>query len=218
MVQLFLTVLGAVQRLLPFSKRHSPGDPCSAPASRRVQTPATVAALESWRSLLLDHPPPLLVPLDRCPPHCQTGERRGSVVSRGIERYSSNRCDPVFACVFGAKDLRLSGDCGSHVASFSEARPTFVSKTGKPPAHLLRAGREGGGETNSTGAQPDLFWATRFLQSSRITPTRDGEHDLVPRSDQRSILCLPNQWTLPGSVGLAPTATLVVGLSSMRYA
>ena len=63
-------------RFLPFPKRYRPGGPRSPPASRRAQTPTTAAALEFWRSLLLDHSPPPMVPLGRCPPHCQTGHPR----------------------------------------------------------------------------------------------------------------------------------------------
>src|SRR5215470_18569732 len=72
----FSRCVGCSPRFLPFSKRHSPGDPRSAPASRRAQTSATAAALEVWRPLLLDRPTPLLAPLVQCPPDCPTRNRR----------------------------------------------------------------------------------------------------------------------------------------------
>jgi hypothetical protein len=68
MVQLFLAVLGSPR----FPKRHRPGDPRCAPASRSAQTPTTAAAPARWRPVVLDDSPPLLVPLGRGPPHCQT--------------------------------------------------------------------------------------------------------------------------------------------------
>ena len=64
--------VGCSPRFLPFSKRHCPGDPRSAPASRRAQAPAPAAAPARWGPVVLDDSPPLLVPLGRGPPHCQT--------------------------------------------------------------------------------------------------------------------------------------------------
>src|SRR5215472_17605681 len=75
--------LGGAPRFLPFSKRHGSGDPRSAPATRRAQTPAIAAALEFWRPFLLDHPPSPLARLDRRPPHCPTGDC-GPLASRRV--------------------------------------------------------------------------------------------------------------------------------------
>jgi hypothetical protein len=76
MVPLFLAALGAL-RVFFRSRSDTALEILALRQQLAVLKTASAAALEFWRPLLLDDPPPLLVPLDRCPPNCPTGDRRG---------------------------------------------------------------------------------------------------------------------------------------------
>ena len=64
MSEFILFLLAALPRLLAQSQRHRARNSGSPPASRRAQTQATAARVELSGPVLLDHPPPLLVPLE----------------------------------------------------------------------------------------------------------------------------------------------------------
>jgi hypothetical protein len=143
MVQLFLAVLGALQRFLPFSKRHCPGDPRSAPASRRTQAPATAAAPARWGPVVLDDSPPLLVPLGRGPPHCQTRDC-GRLASR---RFSTLLALAAASARRTAKDHATGQDL---IGRLTKQNPEWGAP--KIQAGLIPHGTNGGPISESYGS------------------------------------------------------------------
>src|SRR5262249_28387685 len=71
MVQFHLALLVAM-RARSGPEPLSPWKSWLSPTGRRAQPPATAAAPERRRPAVLDHSPPLLAPLVRCPPDSQT--------------------------------------------------------------------------------------------------------------------------------------------------
>src|SRR5216684_5166754 len=71
---------GSTPRVRPQSQRYRPGGPRAPTASRRAQTPAAAADVDSPRPLLLDHAPASVAPLVGRAAHRETGDR-GPVAS-----------------------------------------------------------------------------------------------------------------------------------------
>src|ERR1700730_2393980 len=65
------------------SQRYRPGGPRAPTVSRRAQTPAAAADVDSPRPLLLDHPPASVAPMGGRAAHRETGDR-GPVASRRL--------------------------------------------------------------------------------------------------------------------------------------
>src|SRR6202521_5373126 len=71
---------GSTPRVRLQSQRYPPGGPRAPTASRRAQTPAAAADVDSPRPLLLDHPPASVAPMVGGAAHRETGDR-GPVAS-----------------------------------------------------------------------------------------------------------------------------------------
>src|SRR5216684_4003365 len=71
---------GSTPRVRPQSQRYRPGGSRAPIASRRAQTPAAAADVDSPRPLLLDHAPASVAPLVGRAAHRETGDR-GPVAS-----------------------------------------------------------------------------------------------------------------------------------------
>ena len=76
---------GSTPRVRAQSQRYRPGGPRAPTASRRTQTPAAAADVDSPRPLLLDQPPASVAPMVGRAAHHETGDR-GPVVLKFYDR------------------------------------------------------------------------------------------------------------------------------------
>src|ERR1700731_3512372 len=84
---------GSRPRVRPQSQRYRPGGPRAPTASRRTETPAAAADVDSPRPLLLDQPPASVAPMGGRAAHREAGDR-GPV--------ASSRLSPLLALAIAA--------------------------------------------------------------------------------------------------------------------